>query len=59
MGLLSLGTPLHWKEAKDFAHHVRQNGIEQFLAIYNHVKDRKRDRLRWGDEVSFERAFIP
>ncbi|KAI8055820.1 glutamate-cysteine ligase-domain-containing protein [Syncephalis plumigaleata] len=53
MGLLSLGTPLHWKEAKQYANHVRQNGIEQFLSIYHRVKERQHDRLRWGDEVEY------
>jgi glutamate--cysteine ligase catalytic subunit len=53
MGLLSLGTPLSWDEAKKYAHHVRKNGIEQFLNIYRHAKDRHRDRLRWGDEIEY------
>ncbi|KAI9598785.1 hypothetical protein BDF19DRAFT_431410 [Syncephalis fuscata] len=39
--------------AKKYAHHVRQNGIEQFLSIYHRVKDRKHDRLRWGDEIEY------
>ncbi len=51
MGLLSLGTPLSWEEAKKHADHVRQHGIQQFLNIYDKVKDRTRDGLLWGDEV--------
>lgn len=52
MGLLSLGTPLSWEEARKHADHVRQHGIAQFLAIWNRVKARKNDRLLWGDEVA-------
>lgn len=52
MGLLSLGTPLPWNEAKEFADHVRKHGIEQFLNIYHSQKDRQKQRLLWGDEVS-------
>jgi len=51
MGLLSLGTPLHWSEAKGYADHVRKHGIEQFLHIYNYQKDRQTQCLLWGDEV--------
>lgn len=51
MGLLSLGTPLHWNEAKNYADHVRKHGIEQFLNIYKAQKDRQKQSLLWGDEV--------
>lgn len=51
MGLLSLGTPLKWSEAKKYADHVRSHGIDQFLAIYNKMKDKQKDCLLWGDEV--------
>lgn len=51
MGLLSLGTPLKWSEAKQFADHVRSHGIDQFLSIYHKMKDKQKDCLLWGDEV--------
>jgi glutamate--cysteine ligase catalytic subunit len=51
MALLSLGTPLTWEEAKKLAEHVREHGIAQFLAIWNKLKDREGDELKWGDEV--------
>ncbi|KAI9004403.1 glutamate-cysteine ligase-domain-containing protein [Hyaloraphidium curvatum] len=51
MGLLSLGTPLSWDEAKKYADYVRYHGISQFIAIWNRVKARKNDRLLWGDEI--------
>ncbi|KAJ1948902.1 glutamate--cysteine ligase, partial [Dispira parvispora] len=53
MGLLSLGTPLHWNEAKQYVGHVRRNGIEQFLNIYHNAKDRQNDELLWGEEVEY------
>jgi hypothetical protein len=28
MGLLSVGTPLEWKDAEKFSDHVREHGIE-------------------------------
>lgn len=52
MGLLSQGSPLNWTETKKYADHVRKHGILQFLNIYHKVKDRQKDVLKWGDEVS-------
>ena len=52
MGLLALGTPLPWSEAKKHADHVRNHGITQFLHIWERLKDRTGDELLWGDEVS-------
>nr|ACC86274.1 glutamate-cysteine ligase catalytic subunit [Exaiptasia diaphana] len=53
MGLLSLGSPLSWQETKKHADHVRQHGIVQFLHIYNRLKNRQNDVLKWGDEVEY------
>jgi hypothetical protein len=33
---------------------VREHGVEQFLVIFRHVKDRTNDVLKWGDEVRME-----
>ena len=51
MGLLALGTPLEWDEAKKYADHVREHGITQFLHIWDKLKGRVGDGLLWGDEV--------
>ena len=51
MGLLSLGTPLAWEDAKKLVDHVRFHGITQFLHTWDRVKDRHGDELFWGDEV--------
>ncbi|KAH9858944.1 glutamate-cysteine ligase catalytic subunit [Lenzites betulinus] len=53
MGLLSLGTPLVWDEAKQYADHVRTHGITQFLHIWDRLKDRCGDELLWGDEIEY------
>ncbi|GAA5922707.1 hypothetical protein JCM1841_001112 [Sporobolomyces salmonicolor] len=53
MGLLALGTPLPWSDAKQHADYVREHGIEQFLAIWERLKDRTGDRLMWGDEIEY------
>ena len=51
MGLLSEGKPLSWDETKKLADHVRKHGITQFLNLYDKLRDRKNDGLKWGDEV--------
>ncbi len=51
MGLLAIGTPLDWEDAKPHANYVREHGIEQFLKIYHKLKDRTGDVLLRGDEV--------
>ena len=58
MGLLSLGSPLPWSETKQYADHVRKHGILQFLHIYNKLKDRENDCLKWGDEVGLHRFCL-
>ena len=52
MGLLSEGSPLTWEETKKHADHVRKHGIIQFINQYKKLKERKKDVLYWGDEVS-------
>lgn len=46
-----MGTPLDWPEVSKHAEHVRTHGIEQLIHMYNKTKDKKGDRLLWGDEV--------
>lgn len=53
MGLLSLGTPMHWDEAKKHADHVRKHGIIQFLNLWEVAKNSQKDCLLWGDEVEY------
>lgn len=51
MGLLALGTPLNWADAKPHADHVRAHGIAQLLNVWRRYRDRTGDKLLWGDEV--------
>ncbi|GAA5824348.1 hypothetical protein JCM11251_000384 [Rhodosporidiobolus azoricus] len=53
MGLLALGTPLPWHEAKQHADYVREHGVEQFLNVWERLKDRTGDVLLWGDEIEY------
>lgn len=53
MGLLSLGTPLDWNDAKSHNNHVRKNGIEQLKNIFNQHYSRKNDNFLWGDEIEY------
>jgi hypothetical protein len=51
MGLLVVGTPLDWDASEPHRAKVKHDGITQFLALYDRLKDRKADVLYWGDEV--------
>ncbi|KAL3215070.1 hypothetical protein MRX96_006652 [Rhipicephalus microplus] len=53
MGLLSEGTPLSWEETKRLSDYVRRRGILQFIKMYREARDRRGDRLLWGDEVEY------
>ena len=53
MGLLSLGTPLAWEDARELSEHVRKHGIEQFLSVWRESRDRQNDPLLWGDELEY------
>jgi len=54
MGLLSLGTPMTWDDAKKKSDFVHGHGIKQFLNIWKNVSTTKKDSegLLWGDEVN-------
>ncbi|KAG0675712.1 hypothetical protein C6P40_001446 [Pichia californica] len=58
MGLLSLGTPLHWNDSKKYAEHVRSNGIIQFLNTYKISEYRDNDKFYWGDEIEYMMVLI-
>lgn len=53
MGLLSVGTLLTWPQTKEQSELIRQKGIKQFINLYNKLRDRNSDCLKWGDEVEF------
>lgn len=53
MGLLVDGSPMEWEEALNWLQHVRKNGIDQFLHIYDRVRGIEGDVLQWGDELEY------
>lgn len=53
MGLLTEGSPLNWVETKKLAKHVQEHGIQQFIYLYERLRDRQGDILKWGDEVEY------
>ena len=53
MGLLQLGTPLAWDQAKGAANQVREWGVQQLLQIWRKNKDKERAMLLWGDEIEY------
>eukprot|EP00537_Pseudo-nitzschia_pungens_P003289 CAMPEP_0172363024 /NCGR_PEP_ID=MMETSP1060-20121228/6497_1 /TAXON_ID=37318 /ORGANISM="Pseudo-nitzschia pungens, Strain cf. cingulata" /LENGTH=923 /DNA_ID=CAMNT_0013085671 /DNA_START=324 /DNA_END=3095 /DNA_ORIENTATION=+ len=53
MGLLKVGVPKSWDDAKPHLEYVRKAGIRQFVSTYNRVKDLKGDELLWGDEIEY------
>lgn len=57
MGLLTEGSPLSWEETKKLAKHVQDHGIQQFIHLYERLRDRQGDILKWGDEVSKNVSF--
>ena len=53
MGLLVVGEPLSWPETKKLADYVREHGLVQLVHIYNAMKGRCCDSLKWGDEIEY------
>ncbi|OUM64939.1 hypothetical protein PIROE2DRAFT_53864 [Piromyces sp. E2] len=55
MGLLSLGTPMTWDDAKKKSDFVHGHGITQFLNVWKKVSTTKKDSegLLWGDEIEY------
>eukprot|EP00002_Diphylleia_rotans_P027933 TRINITY_DN5626_c0_g1_i1.p1 TRINITY_DN5626_c0_g1~~TRINITY_DN5626_c0_g1_i1.p1 ORF type:complete len:629 (+),score=138.36 TRINITY_DN5626_c0_g1_i1:59-1945(+) len=53
MGLLTVGHPLTWEEAKKYADHVRTNGIQQLINIFKKKQSLKDNQLLWGDEIEY------
>ncbi len=54
MGLLSFSEEsMSFDEIKEYAEHIREHGLIQFINNYKRVIDRTYDTLKWGDEVRF------
>lgn len=53
MGLLVVGTPLPWYEARNYSDYIRNEGIEQLLQVFKFSSKRDNDPLLWGDELEY------
>lgn len=53
MGLLKIGTPLHWEDSLEHCNYVRLHGIHQFIATYRRLRHLENDRLFYGDEIEY------
>uniref|UniRef100_A0A0K0EM21 Glutamate--cysteine ligase n=1 Tax=Strongyloides stercoralis TaxID=6248 RepID=A0A0K0EM21_STRER len=53
MGLLTLGHPLSWDETVPYLDYIKTHGISQFINLYNRLKNRQGDQLKWGDEIEY------
>lgn len=49
---------LTWDESKKVANYVHNQGIDQFINIYNQWKHRDGDTFKWGDEVWTRTLYI-
>ena len=59
MGFLEAGIPLSWWSSLPHIAYIREHGVEQFIRIFNAVKGRTNDVLKWGDEVRGVRTRGP
>ncbi|CAJ1351566.1 unnamed protein product [Effrenium voratum] len=53
MGLLKVGTPLHWKDSLEHCNYVRHHGVLQFIATFRRLRHLENDRLFYGDEIEY------
>jgi len=44
---------MEWEDMVAWQAHVRKYGVEQFIRLYNRLKDEKGRTLKWGDEVEY------
>ena len=55
MGFLGLGDPYTWEDSREAEaiKYVREHGIQQFIHMWQKVKDINNDSLKWGDEIEY------
>ncbi|KDQ20142.1 hypothetical protein BOTBODRAFT_27552 [Botryobasidium botryosum FD-172 SS1] len=53
MGPRIEGEPLHWDDAKEYATHIRDHGVTQFLNVWRKFKSRQNDVFTWGEEIEY------
>ncbi|KAF8326647.1 glutamate-cysteine ligase catalytic subunit [Cantharellus anzutake] len=53
MGLLFMGKPLAWGDAKAYIEYIREHGLSQFVNLWHRFRDRTGDSFSWGDEIEY------
>jgi len=53
MGLLKVGTPLHWDDMLEHCNYIRHHGVLQFLATYRRMQHLENDPFFYGDELEY------
>lgn len=53
MGVLFEGTALTWEEIEKLAPWVRRKALEHLLKLFEGLKNRTGDPLKWGDELEY------
>lgn len=53
MGLLKVGTPLHWDDMLEHCSYIRRHGVLQFLATYRRMQHLENDPFFYGDELEY------
>jgi len=44
---------MEWEDMVKWQKHVREHGVQQFVRLYNRLKDEPGRTLKWGDEVEY------
>jgi len=44
---------MEWEDMAVWQKHVRKHGVQQFVRLYNKLKDERGRTLKWGDEVEY------
>lgn len=44
---------MEWEDMAVWQEHVRKHGVQQFIRLYNKLKDERGRTLKWGDEVEY------
>ena len=55
MGFLAVGAPFDWHDSREdgIIEYIRKHGVEQFLIMWDKVKNIDNKELKWGDETEY------
>lgn len=54
-GMLGMEEAFDFEDAMPWLQYVRMHGVQQFISMYNQLKDMEMesDELKWGDEIEY------